>query len=709
MKFPVRMLLLLNLFFITGPVPVSAQDEEEVEEFDDFDELYLGQLLDVVYTAAKHEQDIGMSPSAVTVLTREDIEASGATTIADALRIVPGFEVILATPYFYSTTSRLYYTHTNNHHLVLIDGREANLELLGFPPWTLNPIQLEEIERIEVIRGPGSFLYGANATGGVVSITTRPIAKQPAGEFYLGMGESGALTVYARGSARLGGWGFSLSAGADPAGQFADPRALGRRTWRIRGLAEYCFSRTRRLVIDAGIVDGRGPVSTGVGTLDNSLGIQALRVAYESEDLRGQLYYTHNPLSVDVSAPNEYSGIRLASFVPAEGHGHIFDTQLDWTLPKFLDSLNIILGGGGRAAYWGSDQFLDDETYADITSPRYHQEGVDHWEWRAAGFAQLEYAPAEWVTMTGGVRFDYNSETGEFISPRGAAVFQPHLGQFVRLGVARAFRKPPFLETGTHLMVDFPADSPITGPAQEKFQEFMTRVAGNPALKNEDLWSFETGYLGRFFDGRLSVSLDLYFNLVLNRIEFNPQIESDAQGLPDLDNSTATYDNVGKDLDIFGSELAFRYNPSSKLSFLLSWVHREVFIHGEDSTRDQSPKNLITLGGRFRSDLGLVGSLYVFSRSEFWDRAIENPGGFLEPYLPMHMHNVFLFMGRLGWRMKFDQVELETGFKLFLPFSPFRDPLFRYYEKGGLLTRSGGSWSGVILARMLTGYVKGSF
>ena len=497
MRFLAFRVFLLMSFLVTGAGMVSAQEEEETDGFDDFDELYLGELLNVVYTAAKHQQDIGMSPSAVTVITREDIEASGATTIADALRIVPGFEVILATPYFYSTTSRLHYTHTNTHHLVLIDGREANVELLGFPPWTVQPIQLEEIERIEVIRGPGSFLYGANATGGVVSITTRPIPRQPSGQAYLGIGEAGALTVYARGSARVGNWGFSLSAGADPSGQFADPRAMGRRNWRVRGLAEYAWSNTRRLMIDAGMVDGRGPVATGIGTLDNTLGIQALRVAYESENLRGQLYYTHNPLSVDVSAPIEFSNIRLATFIPAEGHGHMFDTQLDWTLPKFADSLNIIVGGGGRAAYWSSDQFLDDQTYADITSPRYHETGVEHWEWRAAGFAQLEYTPADWVTVTGGVRFDYNSETDEFISPRGAAVFQPHPGQFVRLGVSRAFRKPPFLETGTHLMVDFPADSPITGPAQESFQEFMTHVAGNPDIKNENLWSFETGYLGR--------------------------------------------------------------------------------------------------------------------------------------------------------------------------------------------------------------------
>jgi outer membrane cobalamin receptor len=135
----------------------------------------------VVESAARHKQEIGMSPSAITVITREDIEASGANTVADLLRMVPGMDVAVASPFVTAITSRLYWTYENNHYLVLVDGREANIELFGQSAWEMQPIELEDIQRIEVIRGPGSSLYGANAFAGVVSITTRAVPEKTSG------------------------------------------------------------------------------------------------------------------------------------------------------------------------------------------------------------------------------------------------------------------------------------------------------------------------------------------------------------------------------------------------------------------------------------------------------------------------------------------------------------------------------------------------
>ena len=69
------------------------------------------------------------------MITREDIEASGAANITDLLRMVPGMEVVITTPYTSSISSRLMWTYENNIYLVLIDGREANVEMMGFTPW----------------------------------------------------------------------------------------------------------------------------------------------------------------------------------------------------------------------------------------------------------------------------------------------------------------------------------------------------------------------------------------------------------------------------------------------------------------------------------------------------------------------------------------------------------------------------------------------
>jgi iron complex outermembrane receptor protein len=689
---------------------LAAPAETSAGEIEDFEELDLEQLLDVVFTAAKHEQDIGASPSAITVITREDIQASGATTLIDLLRMVPGMEVIITTPAYTGITARLKWTYESQFFLVLVDGREANLELLGFPPFEIQPILLEEIERIEVIRGPGSALYGANALVGVVSITTREVPEKTSARTSLGVGETGTRMLGAFASTRLGGWGFKLSGGFDITGKFTDPRAPGRRIWKLRSAAEYRWADKQRILIEGGISTASGPIESGVGPLDADMSLRTLRLSYESPDLGAQVYWSQIPLEAAVQTDLVYNQIRLASFVPVTLDAHVVNGDVHWNLPTFWDPLLIIIGGGGRLSYLGSDQLLDSESFTDITSPDYRKPGVSHLEARAGAFVHGEFTPADWMTVTGGLRFDYNTITGTFLSPRLATVFQPIAGQFLRAGVARAFRKPAFVETNLHIMVDFPPDSPLTGGDRDNFQEFMTRIVGNPDLKNEEVWAFEVGYLGRFLDSKLSVALDLYYNIYKNEAAIRSRMVTDPRGLPDLDNSTFMFANSTRDLAIIGSELCIRYKPTKNISLMVSWTHRELWRIHDEKPDDEGPRNMITLGGRFSTDWGLVGSLYIFTRSEFRDKAVANPAGLLEPILKLYMENTALVLGRLGWKTSvFGGVELEAGLKLFLPIAPDAEPYFRYREKGGGFTPTGDNFGGDQLARMVSAYLEGSF
>jgi outer membrane receptor protein involved in Fe transport len=695
---------------LAAPCLAPAQESADLEEFDDFDELYLGQLLDVVYTAAKHEQDIGMSPSAIWVITREDIEASGATSIPDLLRQVPGMDVIMTAPFMPGISARVRWTNQDNQFLVLIDGREINMELLGMSLFELEPIILEEIERIEIIRGPGSSLYGANALAGVVNITTRAIGERTSGWARLGAGEVGRTTAWAHASTRVGNWGFSLSGGGGEMGTFADPRIMGRSIWKLRAVAEHRWSESQRLYIDGGITSGEGIITPAVGSFEGVLTLRTLRLAYESEELRGQLYWRQLPASANMDAALVFSGIRLAEFVPFEANSHTVDGWVEWTLPTFWQPLLLIAGGGSRFAYLTSDQFLDGDAFTDITSNSYHEAGVDHVEVRVGTFVHGELAPAEWLTVTGGMRFDYNTETGSFLSPRLSAVFRPVKDHYLRLGVARAFRKPAFLERRAHLMVEFPDDSPITGAGQDNFQEFMTRVVGNSDLENEELLAFEAGYLGRFLDGRLSLTLDIYYNRHVKEVTFDSDIVADERGLPDLDMSSFMHFNRNYAVAIVGSELGVRFNPSKNVSLLATWTHREVFNEKTWESFNSSPKNLMTLGGRFRTEWGLIGSLYIFTRSEFLDSAVKNPAGLMEPLLTQHLDNQMLVLGRVGWRRALaGSSQLETGVKLFLPISPFSRPYFRFREDGGGIDPVGKNFGGDWLCRMISLYVQGSF
>jgi iron complex outermembrane receptor protein len=617
-------------------------------------------------------------------------------------------EVMVVSPFFTALTARLYYTNENNHFLVLIDGREANVELLGQPPWEVQPIMVEDIERIEIIRGPGSSLYGANAVAGVISITTRAVPEATSGWARIIGGEPGMLAAGARATTTVGNWGLSLNTGVDFSGSYNDPRVPSKEVLKARGAAEYRWSESRRLTLEITASRSVGAFSTGLGFIDGTYLLSTFRAAYRSEDIRGHLYWMWSPIYASLTGNLQYSGINLAEFVQTDIDMHTVDGEAQWTLPKFWDPLLIIVGGGARVSYIASDALLDAETFSDITSPKYHEPGISHWEARGSVFVHAELAPTEWVTVTGGTRFDYNTETDIFLSPRLAAVFRPVAGQFIRLGVARAFRKPAYFETGGHPVADFPADSPITGPAQDQFLEFLTRVAGNSRLNNEELLSFEVGYLGQFLDGTFSVALDLYYNLHTEIIYMKSRIIPASTGLPDLDLSSFMFEQGFPALNIFGSELTIRYNPYKNMSFLFSWTHREAFEEGNyDRT---SPQNMLTLGGRFTSPFGLLGSLYIHSRSEYIDGAVENPAGLLEPMQSMEMDSAFLLLGKVGWRWEpVTGYQLEAGIKLFLPVSPFSEPHFRFYEKGGGISPSGLWYGGQQLSRTVTGYLQGSF
>jgi outer membrane receptor protein involved in Fe transport len=239
----------------------------------------------------------------------------------------------------------------------------------------------------------------------------------------------------------------------------------------------------------------------------------------------------------------------------------------------------------------------------------------------------------------------------------------------------------------------------------------MARGLGNPELKNEKLLSFEAGYRGEFMEKRLSISLDLYYNLYTDRISIDENLVIDAQGLPNLEQSSFQFSNKRKrDRTIFGSELAVRYHPSRNLSLLASWTYREELVTETGETDDGSPQNLMILGGRYMTDSGLLFSLYAFTRSEVRAGGVPSPEGLLEGNIDEYIDHVVLLLGKVGWRSVWTHdLKIEFGLKLFLPISPFQAPHFRYSESGHWVAPTGIHSGGDVLRRMVTAYLQGSF
>ena len=197
-----------------GPAPDPSSDpavdlEAQVLEQSEFlEEAYER----TVVTASRVGQDPLDSPSTVAVLTADDIRLSGVTNIPDLLRRVAGVDVMNLSAGQADVSIRGFNNKLNNKVLILIDGRSQYLDFIGGTVWETFPVQLEEIERIEVIRGPGSAVYGANAVTGVINIITRTPGEGDQ-VVHIDGGAPALLRASAVASGRVGETAYRLSAG----------------------------------------------------------------------------------------------------------------------------------------------------------------------------------------------------------------------------------------------------------------------------------------------------------------------------------------------------------------------------------------------------------------------------------------------------------------------------------------------------------------
>ena len=140
----------------------------------DFPELSLEQLSGIVVTSvSKRAEKLSTAASSIFVITADDIRRSGATSLPEALRLAPNLDIARADASQYAISARGFNSVTANRMLVLIDGRAVYSPLFSGVFWDAQDVMLEDVERIEVISGPGTTLWGANAVNGVINVITR--------------------------------------------------------------------------------------------------------------------------------------------------------------------------------------------------------------------------------------------------------------------------------------------------------------------------------------------------------------------------------------------------------------------------------------------------------------------------------------------------------------------------------------------------------
>src|SRR5712692_4421271 len=178
-----------------SPKPTAATD---------LSHLSIEELADIeISSVSKRPEPLAEAPAAVYVITREQIRRYGATSIPEILRLAPNLQVARVDSSQYAITARGFNSTTANKLLVLIDGRSVYTPLFSGVFWDVQDTMIEDIERIEVISGPGGTLWGSNAVNGVINIITRHSRDTQGGLVTVGGGpdENGAAARY---GAKLG-------------------------------------------------------------------------------------------------------------------------------------------------------------------------------------------------------------------------------------------------------------------------------------------------------------------------------------------------------------------------------------------------------------------------------------------------------------------------------------------------------------------------
>jgi iron complex outermembrane receptor protein len=185
---------------VINPAPSTAADGDNR-----YLDMGLAQLMQITVTSvAKKPQTLADTAAAVFVISQEDIRRSGVTSIPEALAMAPGLQVARISASKWSIAARGFGGYTSNKLLVLIDGRSVYIPAYSGTFWDMQNTMLEDIDRIEVIRGPGGTLWGANAVNGVINIITRKSQETLGSLVRTGFGNEEKVTAGARYGGTIG-------------------------------------------------------------------------------------------------------------------------------------------------------------------------------------------------------------------------------------------------------------------------------------------------------------------------------------------------------------------------------------------------------------------------------------------------------------------------------------------------------------------------
>jgi outer membrane receptor protein involved in Fe transport len=208
------------------PAPSPSPEPKPKEEKKEEPPVDKGVVEDVVVSASARTEALLDAPAAVSVITGDELEHNPGDQLVDHLRRVPGINVVQFSARDVNIASRSATGGINTSTLALVDGRNRYLDFLGFILWEFAPTDPSLIERVEVVRGPASSIWGANAPGGVVQVITKSARDTLGGQVRIDAGNYGTRRIEARESFLAGPWALRLSGGYFESDAFPRPATI---------------------------------------------------------------------------------------------------------------------------------------------------------------------------------------------------------------------------------------------------------------------------------------------------------------------------------------------------------------------------------------------------------------------------------------------------------------------------------------------------
>jgi iron complex outermembrane recepter protein len=486
--------VLLALMVICLVAESFAADQDAVPDPDSLKKLSLSELGNIeVTTPSKEPEELWKTPAATYVLTQEDIRRSGATSIPEMLRLVPGVEVARINSNQWSVSIRGFGSAFSRNVLVLIDGRSVYTPLFAGVYWDVQNVPIEDIDRIEVVRGPGGTIWGSNAVNGVINIITKKARNthgtyasvrsgnidQGGGTFRYG-GAHGANLDY-----RMYGMGFGLAPEFHLDNDNYDSWQLGQAGFRT----DSTLSDRDNLTVEGDIYKGK------VG--------QRVNIAYYSplvqknvdgiEDVSGG-----NLLGVWRHTLSDTSDFQVQAYYDRTSR---FGPQLGETRDTFdFDFVHHLQLGERNQVTWGFGTRLSKGDFIQ-TVPTVNFVPSNETDTIYSAFVQDQIAILKnklWLTL--GSKFERNNFTGWENQPGARLLFNPTPHQTVWAAVTRAVRTPSRIDE----------DLQLTGLLLPNPPIFIC-ICDNGKFVSETLLGYEVGYR-RLITSRLYIDVAGFHN-----------------------------------------------------------------------------------------------------------------------------------------------------------------------------------------------------